>query len=181
MAEESKSLRIDRSEGRLKPLFATIAFLSAFCLVFSFGAEFGYNLKPCRLCLVQRYIYEALLLSGILGFVLRFKALVLKIVMLMLCIGFFISAYHSLTHFGLVKAKCSSSIYKASDELSFMKSLTDSPACSDNTLTIFGIPAPVANAGIYLACWACLNKRKIQAKRVQSFKDSTNCDSEFDN
>lgn len=181
MAEELKLLKIDRPEGRLKPLFATIAWLATLCLVFSFVAEFGYNLKPCRLCLAQRYIYAGLLFTGILGYTLRFKALACKILMLLLCIGFFISAYHSLTHFGLVKTKCSSSIKKASDGLSFMKSLTDSPACSENTLSIFAIPAPIANASIYLACWVWLNKRKILVNRVQSFKGSTNCDSEYDN
>lgn len=176
MAEELKPLKIDRSESRLKPLFATIACLATLSLAFSFAAEFGHNLKPCRLCSAQRYMYAALLLTGMLGYVLRFKALTRKIMMLILCIGFFISVYHSLTHFGLVKAKCSSSIIKASDELSFMKSLTASTACSENTLSVFGIPAPVANAGIYLACWIWLNKRKVLSKRVHSLKASTNCD-----
>ena len=156
-----------------------IALLAGICLSISYIVEIWGGLEPCRLCLIQRYVYAGLLLAGVLGCRLKVKVLCRKAMMLLLCFGFLISIYHSLVYFGLVTTKCSVPTNQVEDEESFIKTLTKSPSCSKNMPAILGISLPIANAGIFLICLLFLTRGKPSCSlshHLTSRQGSTNGD-----
>ncbi len=56
---------------RMMPL--AMAVISAAALGMAFLAEYGFGLKPCILCLIQRYPYGIVIALGAIGFILSFK------------------------------------------------------------------------------------------------------------
>ena len=167
------------SKTSLNPVFLAIILLAGSCLSFSYLMEFWGGLEPCRLCLIQRYVYAVLLLISILGYGLKIKEFCHRTMMLLLCLGFLTSTYHSLVYFGLVTMKCSVSTDNVEDEESFMINLTRSPSCSKETPPILGIPLPIINAGIFLICLLYLTRGKLSCSSSHHFtecKGSTNGD-----
>lgn len=122
---------------------------SAICLGFSYYFEFWGHLKPCRLCLIQRYSYVGLFVFGALVYTLQWNEIFRKLILIILSAGFIVATYHTLIHFGVVASKCSREANTA-DVTAFMQWISQPTSCSDKTFTILGIPLPCINASIFL-------------------------------
>ena len=158
-------LKADQQKHSLKPVFWAIGIIATLCLGFSYIAEFWADLKPCRLCLVQRYIYAGLFLMTLLGSFLRHKVIISKIMILLSCVGIMFGSFHSLVYLRLINVKCSSQTYTPSDLDSFKSSLTKSVNCSNQLLPFTKIPLPLLNIIIYSACAYIAYKGNSQLHR----------------
>ena len=51
------------------PFFAnlTMAFIAAFALIMALIAQYGFNLDPCILCIIQRYPFGIIIALGLIG------------------------------------------------------------------------------------------------------------------
>lgn len=136
-----------------------IGIIAILCLGFSYFAEFWAHLKPCRLCLIQRYVYFTLLLLGSLGYMLKWKENFRKATLLILLTGLSIAAYHNMLQLGVTSSKCSSNAI-VKDEASFMQGLSSDSSCTEKVPTLFGLPIPFVNVCIYLSFFMILGSRK---------------------
>ena len=64
-------------------------------------AEYGFDLKPCHLCLYQRIPYLAVMFASLLAFVFREKPKLWKILIIICAILFFIGATIAFYHVGV--------------------------------------------------------------------------------
>lgn len=111
----------------------------------SFLFEYYYNLKPCKICLIQRYIW---LLILIFSFIATFQIISKKIISLITLIAFFslslVALYHSAIEFGLItnifSCTTSSGLEATSiEELSEIIMNTQNNDCAFPRFNIYGI------------------------------------------
>lgn len=157
--EKSKLPETKLVKSSFQPIFLAICLVALGCLAFSYFAEFWAYLKPCRLCLIQRYVYFALLLLGSLGYMLKWKETFRKATLLILLTGLSVAAYHSMLQLGITSSKCSSKVI-VNDEASFMQGLSSASSCTEKASTLFGLPIPFVNVCIYLSFSVILGSRK---------------------
>ena len=150
------SLRNNQPKTALNRLFLAFCALSVCCLAFPLIAEIWWGLKPCKLCLIQRYVYLGTALLGILGLILPYKSLFRQTLLLLFALGTYTALYQSFAHFGLIETKCITQNAQG-QEITDFKSMIYQPAnCNEQTLEFLGIPASVINSLIYLSCFAGL-------------------------
>lgn len=137
-----------------------ISLLAGFCLSLSYIVEIWGGSEPCKLCLIQRYVYAGLFLVGLMGYILKAKKAVCTIALLVLSAGFLVATYHSLVYFELMESRCVNLNSHIVDESSFIQSLSAPNPCMHKTLNLFGIPAPAANAIIYLLSFRLVYTRR---------------------
>ncbi len=86
-----------------KNFFHFILIITSVIVASSFFFEYYYNLKPCKICLIQRYMW---LLILIFSFIAVFQIINKKIISLITLISFFslslVALYHSAIEFGLI-------------------------------------------------------------------------------
>ena len=148
--EKSRPSLANPQQTHKRGAFLAICLISALCLAYSLIAQDWADLKPCGLCLAQRCVYLALLVVGLLGWILKQHELIRKGTLAVLCIGFIIATYHSLLHFKIVSSKCSMQTSEILNSSVDKKTLSHSNSCSAKSIHIFGIPGQVANVVIYL-------------------------------
>lgn len=148
-----------------------ISLLAGACLSFSYIVEIWGGFEPCRLCLIQRYIYAGLVLVGVTGYILKAKKVVCTIILLVLSAGFLVASYHSLAYFGFVETRCASQISDMIDESSFIQSLSAPAPCSQKIFNFLGIPAPSVNALLYLLGFWVVYKRCSSTRKTSTNSD----------
>lgn len=164
--ERSKLLVNKHSKTPLKAIYLTILLISGLCLSLSLFAEFSAHLRPCNLCLAQRYVYIALIALSFLGYLFKFEHLACKVSWFVLCLGFCIAGYQSLAYFGFIKAKCSTNPDFLLNLAELKKGHIQAPDCSSQMFSVLGVPACVASALIYLfIAWLLSQKRPITKRR----------------
>ena len=111
----------------------------------SFLFEYYYNLKPCKICLIQRYIW---LLILIFSFIAVFQIICKKIISLITLISFFslslVALYHSAIELGLItnifSCTISSGLEATSiEELNEIIMNTQNNDCAFPKFNIYGI------------------------------------------
>lgn len=114
--------------------FSTVAVL------ISFLAEFAWQLKPCRLCKLQRLPLVAIMPLSLFGLLSSYKWISINLIKLsFLCLSA-ISGYHVMIQAGIVSDPCEVPHVKTIED--FKSLMTDPPlSCKASTLSLFGISA----------------------------------------
>lgn len=171
---------------RLNRLFFGLALLSACCLLFSLVAQNWMDLKPCRLCLAQRYIFLVAVVLGASGLVFHCKVIFCRLLLIVFMTGACIAVYQSLAHLGLFEAKCEIVPEYWQESLSFKKVINQPGTCSEQVLKVLGIPASVLNSFIYVSCCIVIllgakmvrsgesNKKRLAIRR-KGIQSATKC------
>lgn len=164
--EQSKQLEAETSQTSLKALFSTILLLSVLCLATSIIAQNWAGIRPCRLCLVQIWIYLGLAISSSL-WVIRRLFWINALVLLLLSCGIFVASYQSLSFIGLIEEKCHVSISEIYAPESSQEKTIHAIGCSNQALKFWGIPAFLINLCVYLFFWIWLLKETFVRKGKQ--------------
>lgn len=140
-------------------------FLSLFCLAtlflyLSFYLEFSWELKPCKLCQIQRYFLIAIAIICSFGFLSKWKkisnfALILSFLFLLI-----VSSYHTAIIIGWINDPCQvPKNFGNIDE--YFQLLKNYIPCSTTALKILYIPIPLYNVFLSLgALWVIIFKKK---------------------
>lgn len=151
-------------EGVLKsPLSRSfLAFLSAVCVAFSWMAEGWMGLKPCHLCLVQRYLHIGVLVLAGVGCAFPDQRLFRQLLVLIFAVGSGIALYQSATSFGFLPMKCTIGAEHWKGVLGFRERVGHPLNCNKDMLKIMGVPASVCNGLMNLGClFLLLCNRKL--------------------
>ncbi|HVW99162.1 MAG TPA: disulfide bond formation protein B [Candidatus Babeliaceae bacterium] len=138
----------EQPECCFKAVFLAILLLAVLCLLFSLFAQFLAGFKPCKLCLIQRYIYLGLGCLSLWWLIGRQRWLRVAIP-LILAVGLFVASYQSLAYFGLIDAKCSMHVDNIFKQTSPQGVSVSAQNCSSHMLNFAGIPLSLINAIIY--------------------------------
>lgn len=114
-------------------------------LLFSYLAQYTWDMEPCRLCKLQRLPYcFAILFSG-LAFLPSFRKIAVRLTQLSLLMGMGLAGYHLMVIGGIVSDPCSVPKGIASIE-DFRRMLNAPLPCSKITGKLLGIPLAGYNA-----------------------------------
>lgn len=121
--------------------YLIILIVSSIALIGAFGIEHFFNVAPCHLCWIERYIYMVMIVFSLLG--LKFKKEVaINYMLFIVVIGLnFVSLFHVGVEHGLWDSSCSFSILGQSD------TLPDKPfaSCEDVNFTFLGLSLATYN------------------------------------
>jgi len=151
--------------------FKITAFIASSVVFASFFFDFYYNLKPCKLCLIQRYVWIFFsILCYIAIFQSSFKKLIILLSTLFLAILSLIGIYHSSVEAGIIENlfSCtpSSGLEATSiEELSKIIMNTTNNDCAFPKFTLYGLT--LANFGT-LASFFLLSLNLLLIKKVLS-------------
>ena len=122
-----------------------------FVLMGSYGMEFIFGLKPCRLCYFQRIPYFLIIIISAVSIFLDTKTLSAWILTSILLISFILASYHLAIQLGVVADPCA--IKSPSSLEDYKRNIFETPIpCSKVSWSIFGIPLSAFNAIISLVC-----------------------------
>jgi len=132
-----------------KFLFIILIFIS-FVLVSAFVIEYGFNNRPCKLCLYERIPYFLSILLIVKIFLIRGYE---KVTLLILSLIFIISSILAFYHFGIEQGFFKESLACVVEDLSenltkedLLKELSqNSISCKDVSFNIFGISLAAIN------------------------------------
>tara|TARA_B100000287_G_scaffold122154_2_gene113962 strand:- start:13796 stop:14296 length:501 start_codon:yes stop_codon:yes gene_type:complete len=79
-----------------KPYFWAFL-ISTSALIFALYLEYIASLKPCHLCILQRYAYGITLILSLLAFIYKFK----KIISFLICISMLVTLMIAFWHLGI--------------------------------------------------------------------------------
>lgn len=153
----------------LNPILLTISGISACFLACSYVFELWLGYEPCRLCLIQRHVYTLVFFFTFLGFLAKSKKVFWVISVSVLLAGIATAAYHTLTYFGLIESKCS--VTPPLSEDFFLTGY--SIPCSEQMITVLGMPGSLINIVSYSACLILLFWGGMNHDRTQHAKNST--------
>ena len=138
-----------KEQIKKKFLFIILIFIS-FVLVSAFVIEYGFNNRPCKLCLYERipYFLSILLIAKI--FLIRGYE---KVTLLILSLIFIISSILAFYHFGIEQGFFKESLACVAENLSenltkedLLKELSQNTiSCKDVSFNIFGISLAAIN------------------------------------
>lgn len=157
---------VKQPDNRLKAVFLAILSTSVLCLAFSLLAQIWGDLKPCRLCLIQRYLFVGLACISILGCFRVWVKFNKKMTFLILCAGLLISFYHTLVYFGVIEIKCLMQKNDALDLTTFNENFIQRADCSNQMLVVLGVPASLANSLIFMGCAMLLKYQKRDKENI---------------
>lgn len=148
------------SEGPDINLLAPLAVIaaSAFALATAFGAQYGFGIEPCPLCLYQRVAYAV---AGLVGLAALFaapgdkRALVVGLAGVAFTLGAGIALYHvGVEQHWWASAVCTAGNDKAPATVEQLRAmLTAKPAkpCDERDWTLFGVSMATYNVGASVA------------------------------
>lgn len=118
-----------------------LALLSAWTLGFAYALEFGFGLRPCALCLLERYAFMALFLTGLGGFLFNRgrSGLVTCLVVLLGTTG--LAFYHVGVELGWFQLSAACSGAGQADNVDQLRAMlkTAGPSCDRPAWLIQGI------------------------------------------
>ena len=118
---------------------------SIIAMSLSLGIEFLMDFRPCKLCLVQRYLHALIALSGGVGVFHFSTKSYIRIAQGLLLLSFFVAVTHSLIQFGFVQDFCAPA-RDIEDVNSFKASLQyTSASCAYSSLRPFDVPLSLVN------------------------------------
>jgi disulfide bond formation protein DsbB len=151
-------------------IFASALGFSLLAILFSLVVEYGYSIKPCRLCIWQRWGYISILSVSFFGILFEKKDRILKGVFLLLLGLFCLSTYHALVQYGFFADPCV--IPKVSHSDDFWNMINAPLPCSKVSFSIFGIPISVFNSIFTLAFMVFVFITNLNSKRNERFRIS---------
>jgi disulfide bond formation protein DsbB len=147
-----------------KKTLLLIFFFSLLSFLFSFVIEHALNTQPCSLCLIQRWIF--FFIADISLLIILFNKLRFLLV-LSIIFGFFVSSYHNLVVFDILKGKCQTEqIIKTSKE-DFFKTLEKKSDCKNPPL-FFSIPLPVFSVFLFTFLLILNRLKPLKIKRTKT-------------
>jgi len=148
-------------------LMASIAILAAV-----FTSQYGFGLRPCELCLIQRVPYGAVIFLALLGLGLRLdakkSALLLGACTLAFVVGGGIAFYHVGVeqHWWAGPTSCTGglgTVHSVEDLAALLSKPIDIPQCDKVAWSLFGISMAGYNvlASLVLAGFSALAARRL--------------------
>ena len=139
--------------------------LSLLILAFSFYHQYVENMKPCKLCNLQRYIYIAIVVIAPFGKLQRFNPIIRMIINIIFVFGLLLAIYHALIQFGLIADSCllSQKIENINDFMNLFEEKKNS--CASSNWKLFGLPASVYNAVFFVGSLIFLNLGYLNRNR----------------
>lgn len=131
---------------------------SVLALLVAWISQYGFNLHPCELCILQRYPYMAVIIVALIAVLIRqeiIKVGLLMLVTLLLLVETGIAAYHTGVEQGVFSgpAACSSELQPGMslEEWKAMIMNSQVVACNQPAIEIMGITMASANVIYALA------------------------------
>ena len=128
--------------------FLFVFFVSISTLVAAVYIEFVLKIKPCELCVYQRYPYILAIFGSFVGYYFSKKSLSLYILLLIFLISLILSGYHIGVEQGLFSGLegCKGENLNIVDKKKLLNSLDDiSVSCKDVSFTLFGMSLATIN------------------------------------
>lgn len=124
-----------------------ICVVSMIALISAFGAEYFMDAAPCKLCILERYPYVALIILSLPPLFMILQPNMIRLILLqsalILIIGVVLSAYHVGVeqHFWNLPSLCHSHISKGATIQELLHSIMaqDMPSCDQVTFSILGL------------------------------------------
>jgi disulfide bond formation protein DsbB len=134
----------DRPDRRLPSLILLASLAS---LAIAFASEYWGGLQPCVLCWYQRYPYMATAVLGIIGIALAGRPGLLRAVLMLAALAFFVDAGIAAYHVGVEQhwwqgtAECGSTLDLSLSPEELKKQLLNQPVvrCDEVAWSLFGI------------------------------------------
>ncbi len=144
---------MDTTKLTINQIFALLIFYSGLALTAAYISEFGFNMKPCVLCLYQRVPFFAIIALGVFGLFFEkqlSKKLALFSCLLLLTINIGIAFYHvgvekKIFH---MTQKCTSDIKSFADIKELQQHLEDqgTTRCDEPQFVFLGLSMAAWNA-----------------------------------
>ncbi|PJD94554.1 MAG: hypothetical protein CK425_11280 [Parachlamydia sp.] len=147
--------------------------ISGSALLISYCTEFLFQIPPCTLCIVQRFIWMFIFFCTILAFFSSNQRLLLLIIMSLALIGGTLGIYHLLIQNGFIRDLCK--VTKVSTIQDFELMLNVKSGCSEKSLSFLKIPLPFFNVLGSLGCFVS-SLTEANFKKISSFNTDRNAD-----
>lgn len=153
------------------PIFIVLMFSIA-ALATAFTAQYGFNLRPCQLCLYQRVPYGVVIFLALLALGLRLDAKRMVIVLGLCLLAFATDAGLSLYHVGVEQhwwagpASCSGglgTVRSVEDLAALLSKPISIPSCDKVAWSLFGVSMAGYNL---LACVGLAGFCALAAQRL---------------
>ena len=138
-------MTLQTSADRRLPLLVTLAGLAS--LAIAFASQYWGGLQPCVLCWYQRYPYMAVAALGILGVIAAGRPGLLRLILLLAALAFFVDAGIAAFHVGVEQhwwagtSECGSLLDLNAKPEDLKNQLLNQPVvrCDEAAWTLFGI------------------------------------------
>jgi len=158
MNSSNLSLQISANRG-----FVFIFMISLFALASSLILDLAFDVKPCRLCAIQRLFFIVLAFASCAGIFIQEKFLILGLIALFSAACIAVSLYHLVVQLGIVSDPCSIGIPK--DMQGLKDALFNKQASCSKITLVAGIPLSVWSLLFSLACLIISGKILIAHRR----------------
>ena len=131
-----------------KSLYFTIFTICVFTLLSAYYIEYVIEVKPCKLCLYQRYPYYLSAILSLIGVIYYQKNFIIYLLILSFVASLILSIYHSGIEYGFFPefTGCTISNSNILDKEELLNSLTNiAPNCKDVTFKILGLSLATIN------------------------------------
>jgi disulfide bond formation protein DsbB len=154
------------------PIYAVLLF-SVAALATVFTAQYGFNLHPCELCLLQRYPYGVAIVLALAALGLKLDAKGIRIVLGLCFLTFAVNGGIALYHVGVEQhwwagpQACtagSGTVTSVEDLAAMLAKPADVPQCDQPSWFLFGVTMAGYNllACVGMAAFCALSMRRIK-------------------
>lgn len=158
---------------RLKaaPIYPIIVCISMAVIGISFSAELIFGIMPCQLCKLQRFLYLALLVTGLIESFLRTKPKFMRCAVISILIAnALVASYHIGVQEGIFEDRCE--LPHVGSKADFMRVLNKEGACSKKWM-ITGSSTTIWNLAISIVLLVIVvsyrDRKRVQAVPKKAF------------
>lgn len=131
-------------KNRIYKYFIYIFLINILVIISALFIEYFLRVKPCALCIYQRYPYYLILLLSALFFLKNeWKNQLIILIITTSVVGFFIASYHVGIEYGLINelSNCKTEIDKNISKDILLKELQSklAPSCKEVSFKLFGL------------------------------------------